>query len=191
MIDLDCYPYFNKNKKSLKETSRDDSDLSNIQYMTQSELEVIDFDLVKRDYTNGLKLSEEGAASVDALIKFDNHIAFVEFKNGVMKKKKQNVKDKMRDSLLVFSDITKKDIAYTRQNADFILVYNLDKNPTPNQDTKGMLQESPSLIDIENFIALKAKKEIIRFDLEKYEKLYFRKVHTYSKEQFENYLNIQ
>ena len=32
------------------------------------------------------------------------------------------------------------------------------------------------------------KKEFIRFDLEKFKKLYFYDVHTYSKEEFEEYL---
>ena len=68
------------------------------------------------------------------------------------------------------------------------MVYNIEKNPLPNQITKGKLQETPSRIVIADFFIKKAKKELILFDLERYEKLYFRNIHTYSKEEFEEYL---
>ncbi len=186
MIQLNDYPIFNENKASLKETSMDDSDPSAVSYMTESSLEVINFDQVKRRYTNALGLSENNAASVDAVIPFSQHIAFVEFKNG--KVNNRNVKDKLRDSLLLFLDITGKTAAYARNHLDFILVYNLEKNPLPNQYTKGILQESPSRIAIAEHFSRKADTEFILFDLERYQKLYFRKVHTYSKERFEAYL---
>lgn len=56
----------------------------------------------------------------------DNSIAFVEFKNGRVKN--QNVKNKLRDSLLIFLDVTGKTISYTRKHADFIVVYNAEEN---------------------------------------------------------------
>lgn len=189
MLELDSYPIFAENKNTLKETSKDDSDGSDIQYMTEVEWEVVNFDLVKRHYVNTLGLSENNAASVDAVIQFEDHCAFVEFKNG--KVNNRNVKDKARDSLLIFSGITGKTISYTRENLDFIVVYNLEKNPLPNQLKKGVLQESPSRIAIGNYFAEKAHENYILFDLERYEKLYFRKVRTYSKEQFEEYLKRQ
>jgi len=34
----------------------------------------------------------------------------------------------------------------------------------------------------------KARKEFICFDLERYERLYYRNIHTYSKERFGEYL---
>lgn len=188
MMDFDSYNIFVKNKKTLKETSKDDSDTANIQYMTESELEVVDFDMVKRDYLNTLGLSENNAASVDAVVQFEDHIAFIEFKNG--KVNNRNIKDKARDSLLIFSDITEKSISYTRDKADFIVVYNTEKNPLPNQLKKAVLQESPSRIAIARHFMDKAQKELILFDLERYEKLYFRKVHTYSAEMFEKYLSV-
>jgi len=51
----------------LKQTSMDDSIKDEIQYMTESQMEVIDFDMVKRYYANSLGCSEECAASVDAI----------------------------------------------------------------------------------------------------------------------------
>lgn len=187
MIDLKSYNIFVKNKKTLKETSKDDSNPADIQYMTESELEVVDFDMVKRDYVNTLGLSEDNAASIDAVVQFEDHIAFVEFKNG--KVNNRNIKDKARDSLLIFSDITKKSTTFTRDKVDFIVVYNSEKNPLPNQMKKAKLQESPSRIAIARHFMEKAQKELILFDLERYEKLYFRKVHTYSTDMFEKYLS--
>ena len=59
MIDLNSYEIFSESRQSLKETSKDDSNSQDIQYMTSSEMEVINFDLVKRKYANTLDLSEE------------------------------------------------------------------------------------------------------------------------------------
>lgn len=189
MLELDSYPIFAENKNTLKEISKDDSDSSNIRYMTEFEWKAVNFDLVKRHYVNALGLSENNAASVDAVLQFKNDCAFVEFKNG--KVINSDLKNKVRDSLLIFSDITGKTILNTREELDFIVVYNLQKNPLPNQLKKGVLQESPSRIAIGNHFAAKARENYILFDLQRYEKLYFRKVHTYSKEQFEEYLKTQ
>lgn len=186
MINLDLYPILCDNRELLKETSKDDSDPSDIQYMTSSDLEVINFDLVKTSYTNKLGLSEEAATSADAIVQLKNGISFIEFKNG--KVNNRNIKDKARDTLLIFLDIIGENITFSRSNIDFIVVYNLAKNPMPNQVKKGQLQETPSRVSIADHFMAKAKKELIRFDLEKYEKLYFRKIHTYSKEKFEEYL---
>lgn len=186
MINVDLYPILNDNIESLKETSKDDSDTNNIQYMTTSEIAVVNFDLVKRSYVNGFGLSEGVATSVDAIVPMKDGILFVEFKNG--KVNNRNIKDKARDSLLIFLEIIGKNITFSRSNIDFVVVYNIEKNPLPNQITKGKLQETPSRIVIADFFIKKAKKELILFDLERYEKLYFRNIHTYSKEEFEEYL---
>lgn len=189
MIDLNSYPIFAGNKKTLRETSKDDSNILDIQYMTQSDAEAVDFDMVKRRYANALGLSEENAASVDAIIQLKDHVAFIEFKNG--KVNNRNIKDKARDSLLIFSDITGKNISYIREQTDFIVVYNSEKNPMPNQIKKDRVQESASRAAIADYFMSKAQKEFILFDLERYKKLYFREVHTYSKEKFEEYLKVQ
>lgn len=185
MIDVESYPIFWDNRESLKETSKDNSDPNDIQYMTSSETLVVNFDLVKRYYVNGLGLSEEKITSVDAIVPLENRILFVEFKNG--KVNNRNVKDKLRDSLLVFLDIIGENIDFSRSNIDLIVVYNLEKNPLPKQDQKGQLQEAPSRVSIADYVMGKARKELIRFDLERYERLYFRNIHTYPKERFDEY----
>ena len=125
MIDLDLYPILYKNRDSLKETSRDTSVPEAIEYMTSSELDVINFDLVKRAYANDLNLSEEVAASVDAVVPLMDGILFVEFKNG--KVKSREIKNKVRDSLLIFLGIIGESIEYSRKNIDFIVVIILKK----------------------------------------------------------------
>lgn len=186
MINLELYPILLDNRKSLRETSKDDSDPNDIQYMTSSETEVVNFDLVKRRYVNGFGLSEDVITSVDAIVPLEDRILFVEFKNGQVNNR--NIKDKARDSLLVFLEIIWENIAFSRSNIDFIVVYNLEKNPLPRQVQKGQLQETPSRVSIADHFMGKASKEFIRFDLERYERLYYRNIHTYSKEKFEEYL---
>ena len=154
--------------------------------MTSSETEVVNFDLVKRCYVNGFDLSEDTITSVDAIVPLEDRILFVEFKNG--KVNNRNIKDKARDSLLVFLEIIGKNMAFSRSNIDFIVVYNLEKNPLPRQVQKGQLQDTPSRVSIADHFMGKARKEFICFDLERYERLYFRNIHTYSKERFEEYL---
>lgn len=182
MIDLSAYPILHKNTTTLKETSKDDS---NNQYMTLSKIETVNFDFVKRNYANSLGLSEEVVTSVDAVLPINNGILFIEFKNG---KVDRGIKDKARDSLLIFLEIVNKTIAFSRQNIDFILVFNLEKNPLPNQVKKGVLQDTPSRIDIGNHLMAKAGEELILFNLERYKSIYFRNIHTYPKEKFEEYL---
>lgn len=189
MIDLEQYPLFAENKTTLKQTSMDDSMKAEIQYMTESQQEVIDFDMVKRHYANSLGCSEECAASVDALFSTnDDRIVFVEFKNG--KVNNRNVKDKLRDSLLIFSDVTGKTVSYTREHADFIVVYNKEKNFGAVKQQQKDLSLSPSRVAIGNWVCAKAKEEFVLFDLGKYATIYYRTVHTYSREQFEEYLGI-
>ena len=126
MIDWKNYKIFSDNLSNLKEISKDDSDKENIDYMTDSLKEAVNFDAVKTEYTNGLNLSEENATSVDGIFEMSNHLIFIEFKNGNMKNQKRSVKDKIRDSLLIFCDITGKQVKDTREWLEFILVYNLN-----------------------------------------------------------------
>lgn len=172
MIKLELYPILLDNRESLRETSKDDSDPNDIQYMTSSETEVVNFDLVKRHYVNGFGLSENAITSVDAIVPLEDRILFVEFKNGQVNNR--NIKDKARDSLLVFLEIIGENIAFSRSNIDFIVVYNLEKNPLPRQVQKGQLQETPSRVSIADHFMGKARKEFICFDLERYERLYYR-----------------
>lgn len=188
MIDLNEYQIFGDNISNLKEISKDDSDKNSIVYMTDSSKEAVNFDVVKRKYLNDLSLSEENASSVDGIFENNNHLVFVEFKNGKMGGEKRKVKDKIRDSLLIFCDITGQHITNTREWLEFILVYNIEKNPLPNQINKNEVQESSSRLQIAQYLGGKAEEEFVRFDLKKFKRVYFKEVHTYSQEEFKEYL---
>ena len=125
--------------------------------------------------------------SNDALyIGKDNKIFFVEFKNGALEKNKKmifNVYNKIYDSLLIFNDIVHQNISFCRENLYFILVYNESKNSYEECETKQ--EDSPKAM-ISKFIHNKAKKKFVRFGLDKFEKIYFKEVFTYTESEFEN-----
>ena len=186
MIKIDDYDILCDNKMTLKELSKDDSDNENIEYVTDSMLVATNFDLVKRLYTNSLGLSEEVVSSADALVETNDSIALIEFKNGTVVNRE--IKNKARDSLLILCDIIEKEISYTRKYLDFVLVYNESKNPLPNQYTKGVVRDSSSRLNISKYFLQNGKEEIVLYDLNRYKGIYFREIHTYTQEEFEEYL---
>lgn len=175
MIDIKKFDRYKNVIKELKEVSEDDSDKTNIQYMTESSLEVIDFDEVKKQYHSNLKLVHDSPKSFDCFTLFNENQVFIEFKNGIIedKEKRREIKEKSYCSLLMFCDITDKTLSYMRKNIDFILVYNKEKN---------------SKEFIKQHYASKAGQELILFSLQGLKTLYFKNVHTYTQDQFEKYL---
>ena len=166
---------FQNNLKSLKETSHDDC---NDVYMTEDLSPVISFDDVMKEYLSSHGCQNEALQSVDAITRFDNRPLFIEFKNGKLNNKetKLEIYGKIKDSLLVFGDITNRTISFTRENAEFILVYNLSKNPSRNID------------NINEHILSYANEEHIRFGFARYKSVCFKDVHTYSEEEFGKFL---
>lgn len=185
----------NKSKDTLKETSVDNGN-----YMTNIELDVINFDKLKEYYVSkykdkigiDFKDNERGIKSLDTLILTDNLKLFIEFKNGDISYIDKSDNDKMiteerlknnisysvewkiRDSLLILCDIIDKNISYTRENLDFILVYNQSKNPDRD--------------NMKNYMLKKSGDELVKWGYDKY-KIFFRNVHTYTQNQFEKYIN--
>ncbi len=169
MIDLGTFSEFNA-KASLKEISLD---RANRQYMTNSPMEAVDFDLVAAEYekTWGLKLNRPSSA--DALYFDQNTQIFIEFKNGDIKNEIKKVKKKIRDSILMFCDITDSNMRYTRENMDFILVYNEEKCPKST---------------IKQHFSQKAQMDTIRFGFSIYQGSHFRRIYTLSQGEFLRYL---
>lgn len=95
MIDVSQCKLLSTNISTLKKISKDNSDANNIQYMTDSQIEAINFDMVKRNYANNLSFSEECAKSVDGIIFWNDELIFIEFKNGKMANEKSNIKRKI------------------------------------------------------------------------------------------------
>ena len=174
---------FSDNLSTLKKTSVDKNGTERI-YMTQSELPVFNFDKVKDAYVADLHLATVPSSNDALYADKDGKYCFIEFKNGRMTGKKvYEVQKKIYDSLLIFNDILGVGISYCRENVDYILVYNEEKNPEDNKKPKrGM---TPSLVAIADHFTKKAGKHFIRFDLEPFEKLYFRNVYTYTENEFE------
>lgn len=166
MTDILNIEIFGSSVGQLKEIS---SDTTNKQYMTNSTKNVIDFDEVKNKYiANCNPKGSSFLSSVDAIAEFER-ITFIEFKNGEIDKKTQrNICNKIRDSLLMFCDITGKNISYTRKNIDFMLVCNGDKNDIP----------------IINRVIVNA--EDFKFNI--FKNIYFREINICTVELFEEFL---
>ena len=175
MEDIDI---FAENLSTLKTTSYDDD---NAEFMTELEVPVIDFDNVKEQYLRNIGCQDESLTSVDALLSKANYDVFIEFKNGSLSKKEARlgIYSKIQDSLLMLCDITDSHISQLRQCLDFILVYNEVKNPSKHNMAKDYINDHLTAL---------GGKEFVRFGLERYAGVYFRNVHTYNVEEFEEYV---
>lgn len=159
-------------RDSLKELSLDGD---NVEYMTQSLHEAVDFDRVARHYEKKWKLHGDRPSSADALLWNEQRLFLVEFKNGSLGVPEiRKVRKKIRDSILVFCDITNSNMGYTREYMEFILVYNQEK--TAKDKTK-------------HHFSKKAGKELVLFGLGIYEGSHFCKVRTLTGEEFDQFLS--
>ena len=97
--------------------------------MTESEVPAVDFDLVKEKYIEDLGLSDVPKSN-DALLDMGKgKLAFIEFKNGYIDSKKQfDIRKKIYDSTLIFTDIVSAGISQMRQCVEYVLVYNENAN---------------------------------------------------------------
>ena len=179
-MNLDSYDLF-QYRDTLKEISKDTSERDHPVYMTESETRAVNFDKVKEHYLLSLKRKTQEMESLDGLKKqSDGSLVFIEFKNGSDKSAiKKSLQGKVPDSLLVFCDIVSTTISYTRDNVDMIVVYNKSKISSCGKNAMRKL------------VAEKSNKPLVYFGAAKYQGLFFRKVSTYSMEEFEDYLNRQ
>jgi hypothetical protein len=188
VIKTSDYEIFERNVSTLKETSKDNHD-GTVYYMTDSLLPTINFDQVKDEYIRSLQLCEN-PKSIDALfITTKGQPIFIEFKNGFMDKRKCfDVKRKVYDSILIFADITKRSINYTRKNMDYILVYNEEKNCECDIDNPStVVQESTAKYLIGKRLMALGGSNYIRFGLERFKTYLFRNVYTYTQNEFAKY----
>lgn len=191
---------FVNNKKSLFEVSLDDSDKNNLVNMVDADKDiskdiVIDFDDVKTAFCRKFNKSNEVFKSADALLysKTKNKLIFVEFKNG----KVRDVKTKLKDSLLVFSNILDVNLEFCREYLEYIVVYNYEKNKKYVEQEKDKCRkeeqnksQSLSKEYIEGFVKplfRLAKDEIILWDLELMQDICVSEVHTYTVNEFVKY----
>ena len=181
------------NTSTLKQTSKDDN---NEEYMTESQIKVINFDSVGGDkYTRNNNLSIQLKTNDVLFLHNDERYTFIEFKNGKLLdksnridiKKLKDIELKILNSMFVLGDIEGKSLNTLKEITNYILVYNEEKN-LPN--------EKNSILEIGNYFVNQGsslsvgentfdKDEIICFGLEKFKGYCFKNVHTYSKEEFE------
>ena len=196
MADLDQI-IFQEHLVTLKETSADfRNGLKTVQYMTESQLQVIDFDAVKNEYSKPLQLREVPKSN-DALFEADGHvIAFVEFKNGKLDRKdRYEICRKIYDSILILSDLTSLKLSDIRQRMIYILVYNEHANINNANVVSPAVQEKSKKIDrslaMDGFareMMRLSKQEYIILGLNKFQNYCFKEVHTYTQKEFEDYL---
>ena len=193
MAELSEIKYFADSLCSIRETSIDSSHGKDIP-MIDSDYKVIDFDKVKDSYSKNLHLPMTPKSN-DALFKDGKgNIIFVEFKNCVIDGKlKPEIRKKIYDSLLIFSDITSKTLTYMREHAKYFLVYNESENMGNTYDAtikeKNAVQNSQSYNFIAKDITGLAKKELVCFGLDMFRRYCFKEVHTYTEAEFREYMS--
>ena len=146
--------------------------------MTNSLIQAINFDNVKTSYLKAKNLSEHSLKSCDALYSHKSGHLFIEFKNGNIGKKANETRIKVGDSLLILGDIKNINIvSVSRNEMEFILVYNASANGI----TKSQNEIHNHLSDLSN-------TENVLFGLLRYKGVYFKDVHTFTVNEFEEYL---
>lgn len=171
---------FKDNLRTLKQISIDNHDKENPSFMTDSEFVCIDFDSVKDDYRDmhGMIVNPK---SIDALIFGKENNTMIEFKNGIVDKRLiQSIIEKMLNSVIMYVDITGESVESVRENMDFILVYNYEKNPFNIKKYKQNYYRDMFV----RSLSRKAKERYTQFGLFKYEGYIFREIYTYSKKDF-------
>ena len=195
MIKLQDYEEFQE-FTTLKETSKNDADKKDVLYMVDSEFPVIDFDKVKERYISNLSLMDTPKSN-DALLQLDGKLYFIEFKDGNIKSEIYGIRRKIYESLLIFCDIVGKNISFTRENMNYILVYNKENSKKYIQEmidkrkkesstlSKKEMNESLAFEQFRDIMGDLSKKKIDIFGLEKqFKNMYFHEVYTYDKREF-------
>lgn len=187
MINIEAHPILKKYIDTLHETSLD-AGSSVTEYMTDSQIEVVDFDKVKKEYAGNLHLSIQPTSNDALYISTGSNDTFIEFKNGSLwqEKKREEVRSKIYNSVLMLTDIIGENISYTRKHLNYILVYNETKNSDDeNINVKTEVQDSQAREEISKSVFKLAKERKIRFGLERFKGYCFKEVATYTKEEFE------
>lgn len=191
---------------TLKDTSYDED---NNVYMVDCELEVCSFDDVKEWYVkNRIPLAKPNPKSNDALFFDKEEGFFIEFKNGKINNAVNfELNKKIYDSLLMLFDLGYVDsnerevdsISYTRENMNYILVYNEEKYlqvGATRQTKEGFDRQKVEVTASKHrdllFSTVKklANDELIKFGLDQFRNYLFKNVHTYTVKEFEeNFIN--
>lgn len=191
-----------KLQDSIKEASYDKEHRI---YMTQSMMQVCQFDKVKEWYIgNKIPMSNPNPKSNDALFFNKDSSFFIEFKNGKIDNRVNfEINKKIYDSMFILFDLkycavngeVVDSISYSREHMEYILVYNeaeYVKNGATSQTNEGIKrQENSSRLQAPHRTRLYktmrglAKKELILFGLDQFKNYIFKDVHTYTEVEFQ------
>ena len=179
MRSIDNCGILSHNRTQLKQCSYDKA---HSEYMTNLEIQAVNFDKVKTEYLKELGYSEEKCKSVDAVLETGDEtiatkVVLVEFKNGDIQK--NEIGQKARDSLLLLCDIMDTGIKETRELFTFVLVYNQDAVHFDSQTCK--------IIAMAN----RAGRPCPKYDLDKMEGVYFKRVLLIEKREFKKWMERQ
>jgi len=161
---------YNMCKTTMRKTSWDKTGEF---YLSDSDLEVYDIDSLKDKYYEQHQLpTGEKVSSCDALYIDEQTMYLIEFKNmtfeNVMKGRiRGEVKEKLSASLLILTDILEIGISKTRENTNFILIYN---------DAKGRFAAE---------LSRRVAPENNADKLKKYENIYYKQCLTLDSEEFQ------
>jgi hypothetical protein len=161
---------------TLEQTSEDSDEKENPQgrgvFMTSSQKKVVNFDKFKESVAAKYRL-RKSPNSCDVLYRHTENAWFlIEFKNGKIDKEKIfQIRGKVFQSLLLFTEKVDKTICFTRENLSFILVYN----------------ENTARIAIGKSLSRLGNSEFVPFGLlESLQRLYFREVYVWNKKEFDS-----
>lgn len=176
------YDLLKENITSVKESSFDDSNKCSL---VDDHRLVVDFDRVKQNLTAKMHKSEDGTKSVDALSSNGDKTLFIEFKNeSINNSGKLKIRIKAIDSILIWSEITRKKWYEFRDDIEFILVYSKEKNK--NKVRKEFEKSQNEIHD--HFMNL-AGKEMVYFEMSELANYHFTAVHTYNEDEFIQYMD--
>ena len=105
-ISIITYKILREHQCSLQETSKDTSQ-EPFQFMTTCRKKVVDFDAVKTEFLNQMRMSEESASSVDALVR-DEYNYLIDVRNGSAREEMHKILHKAKDSQLNVKYITNR-----------------------------------------------------------------------------------
>lgn len=183
MIDkLEKIPLFQNHKATLTQLSYDKSKKK---YMTESKEIAVDLDQVAEEYHKIRNLSCIPHSN-DALYWDETgKISMIEFKNGkINSNERKNLHLKIYDSALMLTDLADISLEEMKTTVDYVLVYN---DQIPSNIAKNV-PNSVYLDEFEKSLTELAKEERILFGLEKFLLFCHKSVHTYTVEEFEQYL---
>lgn len=174
----DTLPEILKITCPLKESSKDSTHETS---MTDSLLEVIDFDEVPKRYAREVRIRTLPKSNDALYVTKEKKWIFIEFKNGEVKK--EEIYRKLYDSLLMLEELEIADWDFFRNHATYILVYN--ENVYCEKNTR--LQKSQNRDDLYRHIRNRAETVRNLYEIRKLEGYLFEHAWTYNEEQFAEY----